>query len=211
MTSSFSNLVLAGVCLAYEPLMGPLTTCAAAEAQAQFALIDRQMNGLANTVEDRLLLLASPPLFGWAQEGALKVLEMTAGRFPVMAETYLGLRHGPMSFVRTNTMVICLLSNDPWNRRYELDLVRELRSKGLGYLVGICDDRGDRSDEITQLFDAVTPALLPQAPDPVRTAFEILALQILSYRLSLRAGLNPDNPSPAGVLTRVVQGIHIYD
>src|SRR5258708_1627300 len=141
MTSSFSNLVLAGVCLADEPLMGPLTTYAAAEAQAQFALIDRQMNGLANTVEDRLLLLASPPLFGWAQEGALKVLEMTAGCFPVMAETYLGLRHGPMSFVRTNTVVICLLSNDPWNRRYEVDLVRELRSKGLGYLVGICDDR----------------------------------------------------------------------
>jgi tagatose-6-phosphate ketose/aldose isomerase len=128
-----------------------------------------------------------------------------------MAETYLGLRHGPMSFVRTNTVVICLLSNDPWNRRYEVDLVRDLRAKGLGYLVGVCDDDGDRSDEITQLFDAVTPALLPQAPDPVRTAFEILTLQILSYRLSLRAGLNPDNPSPAGVITRVVQGIHIYE
>jgi tagatose-6-phosphate ketose/aldose isomerase len=59
MTSSFSNLVLAGVCLAYEPLMGLLTTCAAAEAHAQFALIDRQMSVLASTVEDRLLLLAS--------------------------------------------------------------------------------------------------------------------------------------------------------
>ena len=210
MTSSFSNLVLAGLCLANEPLMGPLTARAAAQAQEKFVLIDKQMKELARGVEDRLLFLASAPLFGWAQEGALKVLEMTAGRFPVMAETYLGSRHGPISFVRANTMVICILANDPWSRRYEVDLVRELRAKKLGYLVGICGD-GSEGDDSTQLFDVVIPALLPQAPDAVRTAFEILSLQLFAYHLSVQTGLNPDNPSPAGVINRVVQGIHIYE
>lgn len=209
MTSSFSNLVLAGLCLANESLMGPLITRAAAEAQERFVLIDEQMKELAHRVEDRLVLLASAPLFGWAQEGALKVLEMAAGRFPVIAESYLGLRHGPMSFVRTNTMVICVLANDPLSRRYEVDLVRELRAKKLGYLVGICSDRSE-SEDFTELFDAAIPALLPRAPDAVRTPFEILALQLFAYHLSLRAGLNPDSPSPAGVINRVVQGIHIY-
>ena len=206
MTSSFSNLLLAGLCLAKGDRMEPLIAQAAAAAQATFALINQRMQALADKTEDRVLLLASPPLFGWAQEGALKVLEMTAGRFPVMAETYLGLRHGPMTFVRPNTQVVCLLSNDRVSRRYEEDLVRELRTKKLGHLVGICnDDNGTNS-----LFDEVIPPLLPLAPDDIRTPFEILAGQLLGYHLSLRVGLNPDNPSPGGVINRVAQGLRIH-
>jgi len=33
---------------------------------------------------------------------------------------------------------------------------------------------------------------------------------LLGYHLSLRIGLNPDNPSPEGVINRVVQGVRIY-
>jgi tagatose-6-phosphate ketose/aldose isomerase len=209
MTSSFSNLLLAGLCLAKGDLMERLIARAADEAQSKFAVINQSMKDLANRVQDRVLLLASAPLFGWAQEGALKVLEMTAGRFSPAAETFLGLRHGPMSFVRPDTTVICLLSNDRPARHYEEDLVRELRSKKLGYLIGVCQD-GDGDSTTSQLFDEILPPLLPQAPDVVRTPFEILALQVLGYHLSVRAGLNPDNPSPSGVINRVVQGVRIY-
>lgn len=209
MTSSFSNLLLAGLCLAKGDRMEPVIALAAAAAQAKFALINERMKALADTTVDRVLLLASPPLFSWAREGSLKVLEMTAGRFPVMAETYLGLRHGPMSFVRQNTQVICLLSNDRGSRRYEEDLIKELRGKNLGHIVGICNDEsGDNG--IKSLFDEVIPALLPQAHDDMRTPFEILAVQLLGYHLSLRAGLNPDSPSPDGVINRVAQGLRIY-
>jgi len=210
MTSSFSNLVLAGLCLANRLVMGPLTECAAAQAQVQFCRIDKATSALAQKLEDRIVLLASAPLFGWAQEGALKVLEMTGGKFPVMAETYLGLRHGPMSFIRDNTMVVCLLANDPWIRRYEIDLITELKAKGLGYLIGICSDDSESTNP-PEIFDVVIPALLPQAPDSLRTPFEILAPQLFAYHLSVQSGLNPDNPSPAGVINRVVQGIHIHE
>jgi tagatose-6-phosphate ketose/aldose isomerase len=210
MTSSFSNLSLAGLCLAKNGSMDQVIASAVESAEMAFAQINERMKHLAARVEDRVLLLGSSPLFGWAQEGALKVLEMTAGRFPVMAETFLGLRHGPMSFVRPNTTVICLLSNDRAARRYEEDLVRELRNKKLGYLVGICRD-GDIDQTNTPLFDAVIPSLLTEVPDNVRTPFEILGLQLLGYHLSLRAGLNPDNPSPNGVINRVVPGIRIYN
>lgn len=209
MTSSFSNLSLAGLCLAKGGFMDQVIARAAGEADTAFALINERMRNLANRVEDRVVLLGSPPLFGWAQEGALKVLEMTAGRFPVMAETYLGLRHGPMSFVRPNTAVICLLSNDRAVRLYEEDLVRELRKKKLGYLVGICH-AGDIDQTNAPLFDEVIPPLLSEIPDNVRAPFEILGLQLFGYHLSLRADLNPDNPSPSGVINRVVQGIRIY-
>ncbi len=187
--------------------MEPVVAQAAAAANAKFALISERMKILADKTEDRVVVLASPPLSSWAQEGALKILEMTAGRFPVMAETYLGLRHGPMSFLRANTQVICLLSNAPGSRPYEEDLIRELRAKQLGHLVGIANDEDHR---IKLLFDEVIPALLPRALDDTRAPFEILGLQLLGYHLSLRVGLNPDNPSPSGVINRVAQGLHIY-
>ena len=208
MTSSFSNLLLAGLCLAKGTRMEALIALAVAAVQAKFTSINERAKALAGTTEDRILLLASPPLFAWAQEGALKVLEMTAGRFPVMAETYLGLRHGPMSFVRQNTQVICLLSNDRENRRYEEDLVRELHAKKLGHIVGIYND--ERAKGTNQLFDQIMPALLPQALDDTRTPFEILAIQLFGYHLSLHAGLNPDSPSPDGVINRIAQGFRIY-
>jgi tagatose-6-phosphate ketose/aldose isomerase len=210
MTSSFSNLLLAGLCLAKSELMESIIVSAAAEAHTRFALINQKMKDLANRVDDRILLLASAPLFGWAQEGALKVLEMTAGRFPAMAETFLGLRHGPMSFVRPSTPVVCLLSNDQATRHYEEDLIRELRAKNLGYLIGICQD-GNSDNSASSLFHQIIPSLLPQAPDNVRAPFEILGLQLFGYHLSLGVGLNPDNPSPGGVINRVVQGIRIYN
>jgi len=60
------------------------------------------------------------------------------------------------------------------------------------------------------LFDDVIPAVLPEAPDDMRTPFEILIPQLLGYHLSRGLGLNPDNPSPNGVISRVVQGVTIH-
>jgi len=209
MTSSFSNLILAGLCLAKGDGMDPVIALASAAAQTEFGVINERIKSLANKTEDRVLLLASPPLFSWAQEGALKILEMTGGRFPAIAESYHGLRHGPMSFIRENTQVICLLSNDQRNRPYEEDLVRELRAKKIGYLVGVYHDAGrDNGNRLP--FDELIPPLLSKAADEVRTPFEILGAQLLGYHLSIRVGLNPDNPSPSGVINRVAQGIRIY-
>jgi tagatose-6-phosphate ketose/aldose isomerase len=110
-----------------------------------------------------------------------------------------------MSFLRADTLVLCLLSSDPVRRLYEIDLIRELRSKRLGYSVGITG-----TVEPHGLFDEVIPAVLPEAPDDMRTPFEIPIPQLLGYHLSRGLGLNPDNPSPDGVITRVVQGVTIH-
>ena len=55
------------------------------------------------------------------------------------------------------------------------------------------------------------PALAPDLPDSLRTPFEVVYGQLLGYHLSLRAGLNPDNPSLGGIITRVVQGVTIHE
>jgi tagatose-6-phosphate ketose/aldose isomerase len=205
MTSAFSNLVLAGLALAQPDCVPAAVEAFSKRAAALLPEIDRVCRLVADRVRDRIVMLSSPPLLGWGREAGLKTLEMTAGGFPVATETYLGLRHGPMSFVKRDTLVMCLLSSDPVRRRYEVDLIHELRTKKIGYLVGIADPR-----ESGDLFDEVIPSISPEANDALRTPFEILGPQLLGYYLSLRIGLNPDNPSPDGVINRVVQGVKIY-
>jgi tagatose-6-phosphate ketose/aldose isomerase len=107
--------------------------------------------------------------------------------------------------VKPDTLVLCLLSADPVRRLYEADLIHELRSKKIGYLIGIADPADSEG-----LFDEVIPAVAPQANDALRTPYEIMGPQLLGFYLSLRIGLNPDNPSPAGVINRVVQGVRIH-
>jgi tagatose-6-phosphate ketose/aldose isomerase len=136
----------------------------------------------------------------------LKILEMTGGQVIAIPETFLGLRHGPMSFLRDDTLVLCFLSSNPQTRKYEEDLIEELRRKSLGFVVGIVP--GSAS---VGLFDEQIPASAGHLPDNLRTPFEIVFPQLLAYHLSLRLGLNPDNPSPDGVITRVVQGVRIHE
>ncbi|MDX6462857.1 MAG: D-galactosamine 6-phosphate deaminase/isomerase [Acidobacteriaceae bacterium] len=205
MTGSFSNLVLAGLLLAQPQIAAHTADLAAERAKSLLPVIDKECHRIAARVRDRIVVLSSSPLLGWVHEAGLKILEMTGGHFPVVTETYLGLRHGPMSFLREDTLVLCLLSSDPVRRLYEIDLIQELRTKRLGYSVGIAAtaDHGG-------LFDNVIPAVLPDAPDDMRTPFEVLIPQLLGYHLSRGIGLNPDNPSPDGVITRVVQGVTIH-
>jgi tagatose-6-phosphate ketose/aldose isomerase len=205
MTSAFSNLTLAGLVLAQPDAAAAKMHEFSKRAAALLPEIDRVCARVASRVHNRIVVLSSSPFLGWAREAGLKVLEMCAGQLPVVTETFLGFRHGPMSFVRPDTVVLCLLSSDPVRRLYEMDLIYELHSKKIGYLVGIADPV-----ESEGLFDDVIPAIAPRADDALRTPCEIVGPQLLGYRLSLCMGLNPDNPSPDGIINRVVQGVRIH-
>jgi tagatose-6-phosphate ketose/aldose isomerase len=205
MTSSFSNLVLGGLVLAQPDAVASTVDEFSKRAATLLPEIDQACKRAATRIHDRIVVLSSSPTLGWAREAGLKSLEMTAGRFPLVTETYLGLRHGPMSFVKADTFVLCLFSSDPVRRLYEADLLRELRAKKIGYLVGIADPA-----DAEGIFDEVIPAIAPHADDALRTPYEILGPQLLGYHLSLSIGLNPDSPSPDGVINRVVQGVIIH-
>jgi tagatose-6-phosphate ketose/aldose isomerase len=192
MTSSFSNLTLAGLALRHgDALAAPLPAICQRAEQALPSLDDTARE-LASTAVERVVVLASEPLRPLATEAALKILEMTAGKIAVMPESFLGLRHGPMSFLRADSLVLCFLSSHPNRRRYEQDLIRELHNKSLGRIV-------------------IAPAQAPDLPDHLRVPFEIPFGQLLAYRLSLANGLDPDNPSPDGVITRVVPRFRMHE
>lgn len=206
MTSSFTNLVLAGCCLARPQEAASAVEKLAKAGETVLREHERTAKELAALPPARLVALASAPLLGAAREACLKVLEMTAGRIAVLAETYLGLRHGPMSFLQPDTLVICFVSSEERRRRYELDLIEELRAKRLGRLIGLVPPGVDGS-----LLDVVISTEASVLPDYLRTPAEIVFCQLLAYYASLAVGLDPDHPSPAGVIHRVVQGVRIYE
>lgn len=205
MTSSFSNLVLAGLALARLEEVEAALPAMCADWDALLPKLEEKARILAAEKPSRLVTLASAPLAGAARETWLKVLEMTAGRVATLAETYLGLRHGPMSFLEAHTPVVCFISSDPARRRYEMDLVRELRAKKLGRLVAVGQPETD-----SHLFEMVITTPAAELPDWMRTPAEVVFAQLLGHHLSLGLGLDPDSPSPGRVITRVVEGVRIY-
>lgn len=205
MTSSFSNLTLAGMALQHAPLLGSALPEICRTVEARLPQLDEIAADAAERRPLRAAILASRQLFPLAREASLKILEMTGGKCVSLAETFLGLRHGPMSFLTPDCLVLCLLASDPTVRLYELDLIAELRAKRLGHVIAIVPESGERVD-----VDQVIPASAAMLPDPLRIPFEVVFAQLLAYHLSLNAGLNPDNPSPDGIITRVVGGIRFH-
>jgi tagatose-6-phosphate ketose/aldose isomerase len=206
MTSSFSNLVLAGLGLAGPSHLFRLCREIARRAEHAFPELEAKAERIAQTKPRRVCILASPLLFPLARETSLKILEMTAGQIVSMPETFLGLRHGPMSFLDREALVVCFLSSDPQVNRYERDLLAELRAKNLGRILVITP-----VDLDSTLYDHMVLSLAPELPDALRTPFDILFPQLLAYWLTLAIGADPDNPSPAAVITRVVEGVRIYE
>ena len=212
MTSSFSNMLVAGQCLAhledldeFGTLISALSECgrqflpAAAETAAEVTSL-----GCA-----RACFVGSGVLRGVADECALKVVELSAGKITTLAETPLGLRHGPMSSVDGQTLFVAFLSSDAGRRGYELDLLREIDRKRLGR-VRLAVSAGDGAG-LSELVDYNLPLNCPMDfSDLYRPALDVMLGQLLGLFASLRCGLKPDQPSPTGAITRVVQPIKLY-
>ena len=206
MTSSFTNLVLAGLAVVHIDQLTPVLPAICRRAEELLPSLHAFARELARPDVRRVAILASGDLKPLATEVSLKILEMTAGTVVPIAETFLGLRHGPMSFLRPDSVVLCWFSSDPLRQKYEADLIEELQSKNLGRTIAI-----GKGEQGMDKVDTSLPAIAPNLPDKLRVPFEILFGQLLAYELSLRCGLNPDNPSPDGVITRVVRGFRVHE
>lgn len=154
----------------------------------------------------RVVYLGSRGLAGIANEAALKLNELSDGEIVAIAETPLGFRHGPKTFVDGNTLVVLFLSNDPQARRYELDLAREIASEKIAGKLLVLAGQGAGTEELgIDLIPGLTAA-----PD-AELCFPYLAwAQTFALGRSLALGRTPDNPSRTGAVNRVVQGVTIY-
>jgi len=160
---------------------------------------------------ERACFLGSDTLFGTMQECQLKMQEMTDGRVAARFESFLGLRHGPQVFVDDTCAVVAGLSSEPSVRRYEMDMLKEIRQKGQGMGTLVVCDRADAqlrtiTENIVELFPDGR-----KVEDQFRIMTDVTVGQILGTFRSMSLGLKPDSPSAAGVINRVVQGVTIYE
>jgi tagatose-6-phosphate ketose/aldose isomerase len=212
MTSSFTNMVLAAGFLGM--LRTPDRYLALTEGLSRQAekLLHTHLDtlaGLARRDFNRVVFLASGARFGAARESALKMLEMTAGRVWATCETYLGLRHGPMSGVHPDTLIVCFLSSDPLVRAYECDLIRELNDKQLGMAKLIFGE--DIPSDLARSGDAVIDCDgLAELGDENIPVLDVLLGQLLAFFRCMKDGLHPDSPSNDGVISRVVHEFRLH-
>ena len=203
MTSSFSTMLLTALA-SFDPRSGAdisklFSRLAKAGADIVTALPSSTEN-LRKELPERVVFLGSGPLIGVARESALKILELTAGQIATMWETALGFRHGPKSFVNTDTQIFMFISADRLTRQYELDLLEELRSqfgKSRVFTIGPASMTCDIA--IAAIEDDAWSAVL-----------YVLLAQYLAIHWSHSLKLNVDNPFSNGHLTRVVQGVRLH-
>jgi tagatose-6-phosphate ketose/aldose isomerase len=212
MTSSFTNMVLAGRLLALTGDLEGYRRRARAAARLAARLLRDEAEGIARIARGRFrsaVYLGSGCRYGSARESALKMLEMTGGRVKTFPETCLGLRHGPMAAIDAEALVVCFLSSDPVSRAYEIDLVRELNRKGLGAAKVIFGE--DVPRELLTDRDLVVPAPgLSEIGDDDSAVLDVLVGQLLAFFRCRAEGLRPDQPSDDGVINRVVEDFTIH-
>jgi len=212
MTSSFTNLIVAARFLglvnhpdAYRAICDQAASIAADVFSSQFDTLAQ----VAESGFKRVVYLGSGARYGTAREAALKMLEMTAGRVTSLYESYLGLRHGPMSYLDSNTLVVCFISSEQTRRSYEADLLRELSQKRLGLRKLIVGEA--IPTDVTRPEDVVVECRgLKQLGDGNAVLVDAVVAQLLAFFRCMQEGLHPDSPSRDNVINRVVQRFPLY-
>lgn len=210
MTSSYSTMVLTALYLFSENKPGFEQTILDVSTAGK-EMLEICANLIPKLVEEdfsRIVYLGSGVFEGLSRESALKFLELTAGRFPTMFDTSLGFRHGPKSILSSNTMVVVYLSNHPYTRKYDLDILKEIyAAEDRGKIVAIS---GSQEADVEKYSDYQVTIPLSDKDDINLALPYVIFAQLFAYEKSLHSGISPDNPSPTGVISRVVQGVQIY-
>ena len=212
MTSSFSAMLLAAALAFKLPLSSAVQSAAPIGELAQAVRGVRggwlpRIQSIVGEKFERVIFLGANELKGLARESALKMLELTDGKIVSVADTPLGFRHGPKTIVNRRTLVVLFLSNDAYARRYDLDLLAELRADAIAGRVLALTARRDTGTPHPD--DIAMPALSGSSDLALCLPFAVFA-QSLALMHSLSHGIRPDTPNAAGVVSRVVQGVSIY-
>jgi tagatose-6-phosphate ketose/aldose isomerase len=213
MTSSFTSMLLTGLLILdiqdierMFPVINNLKEC------GNYILKEytEKLRKLAESHYQRMVFLGSGAIFGSAHESHLKVQELTDGNVICTYDSFLGFRHGPRAVVNKSTVIAYLLSNNSHVRKYEIDLIKSVNATSSGHK-SIAIGNGFNSEELNIDLPIQLPENSNDIPEEFLSVFYVLPAQIIGFFKSLSLGLSPDSPSNSGSITRVVQGVTIYD
>lgn len=213
MTSSFSNMYLATYLCFHLSELDKVTADVRKIIAAGQEFLDNNFGTAQKIVDEydfkRIVYLGSNTLKGTSQESALKMLELTAGKVVTMYDTPLGFRHGPKSIIDDTTITVVYLSDDPYTRQYEIDLIKEMSGQRKGNKIVAVMSSQD--DAVAALVDYTVVYGLDEKFENVLLGLDyILFAQTLAVLKSLSMSITPDNPCPTGEVNRVVKGVTLY-
>ena len=183
-TRSFSSMLILAKALAATVAgidIAPLTTLPSTlerlleDKGALFASLGRRLDLL------QIFFLGSGPQFGIASEAMLKMTEMSI----TSSEAYhfMEFRHGPMSMVNEQTMVVGLIGQQ--TRAHEEKVLLEMGTLG-AETVGL----NSLSNACCRYQVGFDPAM----GSWILPALYLPLLQLMAYYRAIAKGLDPDNP-----------------
>ncbi len=212
MTGSYTSMLLTGLLFArfgeidlLKEQLGYLTTF------GRKVIVEHSdaLKKIAKLDFERAVFLGSGPLFGTATESHLKLQELSDGQIICKNDSFLAFRHGPKAVINEKSIIIFLFSNNECVQRYERDLVRSMqKGKKAMMLIGVSELPVVDLSLDKEFCFATTPSGIDEE---FLAVCSVIPAQILGMFKSLELGLKPDNPSVSGAISRVVEGVIIYD
>jgi len=211
MTSSFSNMALAALLSFNLDMLDELEPEVESMMKQSEKVLQEDwscLKALAEKDFNRIVYLGANVFKGIAQESALKMLELTAGKVVTMFDTPLGFRHGPKSIVNEKTLTVVYLSDDEYSYQYELDLIKEMSAEHKGCALVVIGNK--EREELKGLTDFCY-FLNSLSENSVLLGLQYIVMaQLIALFKSLSLNITPDNPCPTGEVNRVVKGVTIY-
>ena len=213
MTSSYSSMYLACAMIAnienIEEHKAQIEAVAAATAEA-LPKYTEAIKAMAERDFNRAVFLGSGELMGVAEESRLKLQELTDGTVMCAFDSFLGFRHGPKAVINKDTLLVYLLSENSATQRYEYDLIRQIKANNdiTGYLA-VSQSEPTVGEEYFDLSVVIgVPAEVKRC---YKSVSYIFVAQLLGFYKALDLKRSPDNPSVSGNISRVVEGVTIYE
>ncbi|MDS1032589.1 SIS domain-containing protein [Porphyromonadaceae sp. NP-X] len=214
MTSSFSTMLLTMLLiLNIETIENEFSAIETLSLNAVKMLnsYEKEIQNIVEKKFERAVFLGSGELKGIAQECHLKLQEMTDGKIICKYDSFLGFRHGPKAVINNKTLLVYLFSDDEYVLQYEKDLVKQInKNNKVTAQIAVCGQNPVKIEKIHFDTEIFTGNTYSQVKEYGCVAY-VLVGQLLGYYKSLFFGLNPDNPSLSGNISRVVEGVTIYN
>ena len=213
MTSSYSSMYMACAMIAnidnIEADKAQIEAVSAATATALEKYTDA-IKGIADRDFTRAVFLGSGELMGVAEESRLKLQELTDGTVMCAFDSFLGFRHGPKAVISPDSILVYLLSEEPDTQRYEYDLIRQIKANNdITAFVAVSQSVPSIEADYFDLNVVIG------APAEVKRCYKsvsyVIVAQLLGFYKALHLKRSPDNPSVSGNISRVVEGVIIYE